>query len=92
MVCVCNATYCDSTPVTDPPEKGSYLWYMSNKIGERMYLTKGKMKSSRVIGTTITLNRNIRYQKILGFGGAFTDSAGINILNISPASQEKLIE
>lgn len=92
MVCVCNATYCDSTPVTDTPDKGTYLWYMSSKFGDRMFLTKGTVKSSRVDGTIITLNRNIRYQRILGFGGAFTDSAGINIFNISKASQEKLFE
>ncbi|XP_033218105.1 lysosomal acid glucosylceramidase-like [Belonocnema kinseyi] len=92
VVCVCNSTYCDSTPVTDTPEKGTYLWYMSNQFGKRMFLTKGKMKSSRVDGTIITLNRNIRYQKILGFGGSFSDATGINILSISKASQEKLLE
>lgn len=31
------------------------------------------------------------YQKIMGFGGAFTDSSGINILSLGKKTQEHLL-
>ena len=40
----------------------------------------------------ITLDPRIIYQEIYGFGGAFTDSAGINIASLSEGSQKKLLE
>jgi len=38
----------------------------------------------------ITVSREMR-QTIVGYGGAFTDAAGINIADLPPAAQEKLI-
>lgn len=38
-----------------------------------------------------TINRKARCQTMIGFGGAFTDSAGINILTLSKPAQEKLL-
>ncbi len=32
-----------------------------------------------------------KHQKIVGYGGAFTDAAGINIADLPQAAQEKLI-
>ncbi|XP_060062556.1 lysosomal acid glucosylceramidase-like isoform X1 [Ylistrum balloti] len=40
----------------------------------------------------LKLNSNVTYQKIIGFGGAFTDAAGINILNLTALTQEKLLK
>jgi glucosylceramidase len=37
------------------------------------------------------LQRNKKRQTILGFGGAFTDSAGINIASLPPQAQDKLL-
>lgn len=39
-----------------------------------------------------TINATIEYQEIVGFGGAITDSAGLNINYLPKAAQEKLIE
>ena len=36
--------------------------------------------------------RNAKYQKLYGFGGAFTDAAGINIAKLSSESQNNLIK
>ena len=44
------------------------------------------------MGVTIRLNKSVRYQEIFGFGGAFTDAAGINIAKLSQDAQTKLIE
>lgn len=39
-----------------------------------------------------TINASTEYQEIVGFGGAMTDSAGLNINYLPKAAQEKLIE
>lgn len=41
--------------------------------------------------TSLTIDTNKRFQKIKGFGGAFTDATGINILSLSQESQEHLL-
>lgn len=38
-----------------------------------------------------TLDSTKTYQKIMGFGGAFTDSSGINILSLGKKTQEHLL-
>ncbi|XP_033219935.1 lysosomal acid glucosylceramidase-like isoform X2 [Belonocnema kinseyi] len=91
IVCVCNSTYCDSTPEMSP-DPGSFHWYVSSKAGQRLNLTTGKIGNTKEGSTILTLNPEKRYQTIQGFGGAFTDSAGINIKNLSDASQQKLLE
>jgi len=35
--------------------------------------------------------RSVKYQQLFGFGGAFTDAAGINIAKLSEAAQENLV-
>lgn len=39
----------------------------------------------------IVINRTKRYQKIYGFGGAFTDATGINVKSLSKKTQENLL-
>lgn len=39
----------------------------------------------------ISLNRKKRYQKIIGFGGAFSDSSGLNIKKLSQKLQIRLL-
>uniref|UniRef100_A0A914E1J5 Glucosylceramidase n=1 Tax=Acrobeloides nanus TaxID=290746 RepID=A0A914E1J5_9BILA len=39
----------------------------------------------------ITLNETQKFQTIIGFGGAFTDAAGINLAKLSPGAQQNLI-
>lgn len=40
----------------------------------------------------LTIDRNMTYQSILGFGGAFTDAAGINILSLPPQLSKQIID
>jgi O-glycosyl hydrolase len=42
-------------------------------------------------GIVFTLNLTATYQKIWGFGGAFTDAAGINIDSLSLQTKENLM-
>ena len=48
--------------------------------------------STSTVGVTISLDRDTKYQTILGFGGAFTDAAGINIAHLSNKTQETLVK
>ena len=95
IVCVCNATYCDGLPdnALDVPKDGSANWYVTNKEGLR--LSKSNVKFGRcqksLFSVALTVDAKKQYQKILGFGGAFTDSAGINIKKLSTAAQDQLI-
>ncbi|XP_054836767.1 lysosomal acid glucosylceramidase-like [Eublepharis macularius] len=95
IVCVCNATYCDTLdPILLPPE-GVYLKYETTKAGRRMELSEGKFQrnhtSCSFMGLEYTFNASDRYQYVKGFGGAHTDAAAINILSLSPAAQEHLL-
>lgn len=40
----------------------------------------------------MTVNSTKQYQKIYGFGGAFTDSATINMRSLSEEARQKLLE
>jgi len=40
----------------------------------------------------VNINASIQYQKINGFGGAFTDAAGINIAKLSAVTQTRLLK
>ncbi|XP_071867018.1 lysosomal acid glucosylceramidase [Bombus fervidus] len=95
VACICNATYCDGLPDGRPelPEEGNSYWYVTNKQGLRMKMSELKFDSCEnfPVDVTLTLDNTKKYQTIFGFGGAFTDSAGINIAKLSPATQLQLI-
>ena len=40
----------------------------------------------------ISIDRSQKFQSILGFGGAFTDAAGINIAKLSSSAQDNLLK
>nr|XP_033320773.1 lysosomal acid glucosylceramidase-like [Megalopta genalis] len=95
LACVCNATYCDDSLNLESLflNRDNFFQYETNKAGLRMQLSEGTFSSSSDVPTnvTLTINRQKMYQKILGFGGAFTDSTGINMKKLSPATQMQLM-
>ncbi|XP_063434087.1 lysosomal acid glucosylceramidase-like [Mytilus trossulus] len=93
-VCVCNSTYCDRVESNDPIPKGRYTVYTSNKEGYRLLKTYGQFNStpSTTNKGIFTINKNVTYQTMIGFGGAFTDAAGINIASLSSEAQENLLK
>ncbi|XP_063229550.1 lysosomal acid glucosylceramidase-like isoform X2 [Bacillus rossius redtenbacheri] len=94
MVCVCNATYCDTIDKAVPVPKGQFIKYTSSKQGLRFHKTNGSFSTAgkQNTGVFLEVSSNITYQSVIGFGGAFTDSAGINIDSISSAAGEKLLK
>ncbi|XP_076293949.1 putative glucosylceramidase 3 [Lasioglossum baleicum] len=53
--------------------------------------TFSKQQSYSPSDENLVLNSTKKYQTIVGFGGAFTDSVGINLKKLSPATQDQLI-
>ncbi|XP_035743367.1 lysosomal acid glucosylceramidase-like [Vespa mandarinia] len=104
FVCVCNSTYCDSTPEIKEPEVGNYYAYSSDRDKRRLTFSQGKFledvnensipdgNNIFSLNNTIIVDRNTKYQKIQGFGGAFTDSAGMDIKTLSEPTQNILIK
>ncbi|XP_077178495.1 lysosomal acid glucosylceramidase-like isoform X2 [Paroedura picta] len=95
MVCVCNATYCDTLDSVFLLPKGFYSKYVSSRSGYRMDFTRGRFQqngtSTGFMGTDYIFNDSERHQYIKGFGGSHTDAAAINILSLSPAAQDQLL-
>ncbi|XP_076767211.1 lysosomal acid glucosylceramidase-like [Xylocopa sonorina] len=95
IACICNATYCDGFSADEPevPEEGSFYWYVTNKEGLRMKKSKLKFGSyeTSVSNEKLTVDSSKKYQTIIGFGGGFTESVGINLEKLSPATRDQLI-
>ena len=91
-VCVCNSDHCDTIPAPERLEPPQYLVYTSNKAGLRFQKDVGTFEQpSENAENEIVVNSEQQYQTILGWGGAFTDSTGINIGSLEESVQEKLL-
>ncbi|XP_043539990.1 lysosomal acid glucosylceramidase isoform X4 [Chiloscyllium plagiosum] len=92
VVCICNATYCDTMDPLVLPEKGHYLLYETTKAGKRLESKIGNiLTNTKQEGLQLTFDVRKKYQQMKGFGGAITDAAAINILSLSAGSQENLL-
>ncbi|NWH40161.1 GLCM Glucosylceramidase, partial [Chloropsis hardwickii] len=92
VVCVCNATYCDTLDPLVLPAPGSFVRYESSKAGKRLERSEGRFQSSlRTPGLLLTLNISALYQTVKGFGGSLSDAAAINILKLSQPAQDNLL-
>ncbi|XP_050610192.1 lysosomal acid glucosylceramidase isoform X2 [Macaca thibetana thibetana] len=93
VVCVCNATYCDSLEPLTFPALGTFSRYESTRSGRRMELSTGTIQANRTgTGLLLTLQPEQKFQKVKGFGGAMTDAAALNILALSPPAQNLLLK
>merc|ERR1719495_1050525 len=92
-VCVCSSEYCDEYDQV-VPGAGDIQQFVSDRPGG-LRLEKYSVAWSNdtsTVGAVITIDRNTQYQQIIGFGGAFTDAAGINIAKLSEEAQNNLIK
>lgn len=92
---MCNSTYCDRVPEPQALPAGKYALYTSSNAGSRLQRTDGSFVTSldsQWSGEEIDVDNVTTYQVIYGFGGAFTDSAGINIKSLSPNAQLNLLK
>ncbi|XP_030147447.4 lysosomal acid glucosylceramidase-like [Taeniopygia guttata] len=92
VVCVCNATYCDTLDPLVLPAPGSYVKYESSKAGKRLERSEGKFQHSlHSPGLLLTLDISTLYQHVKGFGGSLSDAAAMNILKLSQPAQDNLL-
>ncbi|NXP02609.1 GLCM Glucosylceramidase, partial [Thinocorus orbignyianus] len=92
IVCVCNATYCDTLDPVVLPAPGTYAKYESSKAGKRLERSEGSFQRSlHTPGLLLTLNLSTLYQPVKGFGGSLSDSAAINIMGLSKPTQDNLL-
>lgn len=91
-ICVCNSTYCDTVQLgTIPP--GTIKVFLTSNESAGYNVREETFSGTKQAGVnSLTINRNIKYQEIIGFGGAFTDSTGLNIKLLPEEAQKKLIE
>lgn len=95
MVCVCNATFCDEIEPVGKIEDGKAVVYRSSLDGDRLKKLSVKMKENiekeEIVNVTISIDAREHFQQIFGFGGAFTDSAGEQLVAVSEQLQEQII-
>ncbi|KAI1287954.1 Lysosomal acid glucosylceramidase [Halotydeus destructor] len=106
IVCVCNLSYCDQLGKLGPRNGQLATVVESNKAGLRfepsiqavsrrtddVTSARARRPSSNSVVAKITIDRNVKYQERLGFGGAFTDSAVLNINNLTKSLANKVLE
>ncbi|XP_077988535.1 lysosomal acid glucosylceramidase-like [Glandiceps talaboti] len=92
FVCVCSSTLCDTV---DPVKlaKGQFSVYTSTQGGDRLTQRVYQIENKPNITESVkfTVNKTQTFQQMLGFGGAFTDAAGMNIMNVTKDVQDKLL-
>uniref|UniRef100_A0A663ELV3 Glucosylceramidase n=1 Tax=Aquila chrysaetos chrysaetos TaxID=223781 RepID=A0A663ELV3_AQUCH len=92
MVCVCNATYCDTLDPVVLPALGTYVKYESSKAGKRLERSEGSFQRSlHAPDLVLAVDTTQRYQKVKGFGGSITDAAAMNIFSLPETAQDHLL-
>ncbi|RZC36652.1 glucosylceramidase-like, partial [Asbolus verrucosus] len=92
-VCVCTSDHCDTISPPSKVEQPQYLRYTSNRDGLRFKLETGNFVPSKSTNTyEIRVNSEEKFQKVLGWGGAFTDATGINIDSLEEGLRENLLK
>ena len=96
IICTCDKTNCDGLEFDWPSERGEARLVETTKSGRRFRSTTlnfskdfeaDESSSISVIGVDLAREQ----QTIIGFGGAFTDAAAININSLSKPVRDKLL-
>ncbi|KAF1331300.1 Glycosyl hydrolase family 30 protein, partial [Globisporangium splendens] len=92
-VCVCTATDCDTVSngyrSLFADEAGIYT---TSQAGDRLAYTVVPIETGEDAGADLVIDTTVRYQKIIGFGGAFTDAAAINVYQMDAAVQQQIVD
>lgn len=91
IVCVCNKDHCDTIDPIQRARHGQFLKYTSNKNGLRFEKETGQFTNAEETAIKIVIKPDERFQKIVGFGGAFTDATGINLMSLDEDVRNKLM-
>lgn len=77
-ICVCNTTFCDTSPPLETITEDEFQLYETSEETLGHYSSVGTFNDTDAYTAnfSIKVNFNETYQKIVGFGSSFTDSAG----------------
>lgn len=97
IVCVCNTTtVCDELKFEWPEQTGSLLHVQSTRAGKRFETARVDAQLNDVSNSRpankLLIDLSDEKQPILGWGGAFTDAALVNIDSLSSEVAEKLLQ
>lgn len=94
IICVCDEKFCDDLIFEWPQKSGQASIVETTKSGLRFKTTKlGNVDyQSRDSVGQVRVNLATKRQKIMGWGGAFTDAATINMRQLTPDLTEKLLQ
>ena len=98
IICVCNEQLCDRIQFHWPTQSGQASLIRTSQAGFRFNVSQLTTWSSPSAGgapselNVIDIDLANEYQTILGWGGAFTDAATININSLSQQVADRLIE
>lgn len=86
FVCVCDIGYCDTLKVINDLKPGQIYVYTSNakefRFKEDMITTSDHIYAEKKGHIEVIIDPVQTFQQIIGFGGAFTDTSGINIYSL----------
>eukprot|EP00735_Rhodelphis_limneticus_P000939 TRINITY_DN11474_c0_g1::TRINITY_DN11474_c0_g1_i1::g.10925::m.10925 TRINITY_DN11474_c0_g1::TRINITY_DN11474_c0_g1_i1::g.10925 ORF type:complete len:545 (-),score=176.73,sp/Q9UB00/GLCM4_CAEEL/40.61/2e-126,Glyco_hydro_30/PF02055.11/5.3e-142 TRINITY_DN11474_c0_g1_i1:44-1642(-) len=95
-VCECTIDACDVVVPVGNLGTGEVATYVTSEKTQDRLTRYTHRFNSRVIPSkdnlSIQVNHAQKYQKIVGFGGAFTDSVGINLNKATPEIQELILD
>ncbi|XP_054165564.1 lysosomal acid glucosylceramidase-like [Oppia nitens] len=95
IVCVCNTSYCDDLDPLQKTPSGVITLFETSRNGDRFKQTNLKFGDHHsehpTKSQTITIDKNKKVQKIVGFGGSFTDATGYMISQLPQSLQEHVI-
>ena len=93
---VCDEQHQDKFVPINKTDKGVVYVYTSTKSGKRFEKTQVKFGQIKAINDTdkwhIKIDQSKSYQKIIGFGTAFTDSGVLNVGNMTSKLQRQILE
>ncbi|KAL3098956.1 hypothetical protein niasHS_000944 [Heterodera schachtii] len=96
FVCVCSSDYCDSPEPLGDVSGDKMVYYVSDKLAHRLAkFENAENKNEDASDDTefeVRVDASKKRQRILGFGGAFTDAAGENLNALSERSREALLK
>lgn len=97
IVCTCTESSCDELKFDWPTKSGEARLIETTRSGLRFRETHLAIVSTSIGSedkslSRLSVNLNKEHQTILGFGGAFTDAAAINIHSLSATLGGKLLE
>ncbi|XP_071528313.1 lysosomal acid glucosylceramidase-like [Panulirus ornatus] len=92
VVCVCDALHCDLPGPVTFPDPGHYTVVTSSREGLRFHSQTHHLDDHPAVGSVaVEVGFATPRQTILGFGGAFTDAAGMNMASLSAPAQDLLM-